>query len=228
MTIKSRFPVWQLIFPQECLVCNSKTEMKTTFLCTSCSEQLQYEGEPVYQNEDSAKKDKNDCFSYDFVQAVFPLTQPLRILIHNFKYNEMTQVGKYLAKCAVDFLAENSFPDSIDYVCPIPLHPVKKRMRGFNQAEVLSREITKRTGLKHVSNLVVRKKFTQTQTKLKRDERQKNVSDAFAINRKWDVEKKVVLIVDDVFTTGSTANSICVVLKKNGAKRVFVLTIAKA
>ena len=81
---------------------------------------------------------------------------------------------------------------------------------------------------KHIPKLILRKQFTQTQTKLNRAERQKNVADAFKINKKFEIKGKNILIVDDVFTTGSTANSICRLLKKNKAGKIYVLTIAKA
>jgi ComF family protein len=140
----------------------------------------------------------------------------------------MTKIGAFLAQYSSKYIRTYPFPEKIDYILPIPLHPVKKRMRGFNQAEILSKEIANSLGVKHTPDLIVRKKFTQTQTKLKREERQKNVSEAFQVNRRFSLQNKVILIVDDVFTTGSTTNSISAILKKNEAKYVFVLTIARA
>ena len=80
----------------------------------------------------------------------------------------------------------------------------------------------------HTPNLILRNRFTQTQTKLGRKDRHKNVSGAFILNSKYDVRNKNILIVDDVFTTGATVNSISTILKDNEARNVFVLTIARA
>jgi len=82
--------------------------------------------------------------------------------------------------------------------------------------------------LRHEPNLVRRNRFTETQTKLGRKDRQKNVYGAFSLDPKQNIERKNILIVDDVFTTGATVNSISALLKQNGAGDVFVLTIARA
>jgi ComF family protein len=220
------FPVWELVFPKECVICHSKSALATSFLCEDCSSKMTYLEKPLYDKY--SKESAENAFQFDYVQAVYPLSAQIRTLIHHFKYNEMTKIGSYLAGCANQFMGKNPFPETIDHVIPIPLHSVKKRMRGFNQAEILSKQIAAHWGISHTPNLVLRKKFTSTQTKLKKEERLKNVSDAFFLSGKYNVKNKVVLIVDDVFTTGSTANSISQILKKNDAKCVFVLTIAKA
>ena len=118
--------------------------------------------------------------------------------------------------------------ENVDIIAPVPLHLVKKRARGFNQAEFLSKEISIHMNCLHIPNLVLRNRFTDTQTKLNRKQRQENVSDAFTLNPKFEIQNKNILLIDDVFTTGATANSICKLLKKNHANKIYVLTIARA
>ena len=96
------------------------------------------------------------------------------------------------------------------------------------QFEDLTKELAEKMNWQHVPNLVLRKKFTKTQTKLKRNQRQINVSGAFVLNPKFDVAQKNILIVDDVFTTGSTVNVISKLLKNNAVSKIYVLTIARA
>jgi len=116
----------------------------------------------------------------------------------------------------------------IDIVAPIPLHHVRKRARGFNQAELLSRNIAKLLELEHLPRLLKRVKYTQTQTHLNKAERDINVSSAFGLGKNHNISNKNILLVDDVFTTGSTVNNISKLLKENSSGKVFILTIAHA
>jgi ComF family protein len=116
--------------------------------------------------------------------------------------------------------------DDIWYACPVPLSPFRKRWRGFNQAEVLCDEISGKLGLIKLCALE-RNKNTKTQKDLKRAERIKNMEDAFRLRPKIDVHGKNIILVDDVTTTGSTLLEAAKALKRNGAKQVWCLTIAR-
>ena len=144
------------------------------------------------------------------------------------KYDEMTKVAKFLGEQTVHYLNKLQPFDKIDLIAPVPLHKVRKRARGFNQAELLTCEISEQMNWLHVPHLTLRNRFTETQTKLGRKDRQKNVSGAFTLNINFDIQGKNILLVDDVFTTGATVNSISSLLKDNGASKVYVLTIARA
>ena len=114
-----------------------------------------------------------------------------------------------------------------DVIVPMPLHWRKRLQRGFNQAELLGRQVSNRTGIPLV-NALKRRKRTDPQAGLTRAQRRTNVAGAFEVRRPADVQGRHVLLIDDVLTTGATASACSAVLKRAGASRVTVLTLARA
>ena len=219
-----------IVFPKYCLNCHSRLRKTEIVLCTNCADSLKFIEQKVCPKCGSFlfEKTSHNCdFAFDAARSVFQFDETLRNLIHHFKYEEMKKLGEFLGKYAADFLEKEHFA-AADIIAPVPLHKVKKRARGFNQSEILTRHIAKIIDCEHIPELIQRKKFTQTQTKLSRQQREKNVKDAFNVNAKYEVTNRKILLVDDVFTTGSTVNSISKVLKEAGASKIFVLTIARA
>jgi len=115
-----------------------------------------------------------------------------------------------------------------DILIPIPLHKIKFRERGYNQAEMIARGISEVTGIQLRVDIVGRRKHTQTQTQLNLDERTENMEEAFEIDHGELVENRVCLIVDDVITTGATISSCSAELLKAGATRVVAASAALA
>ena len=222
-----------LFFPKTCLSCDKRLLENEQFICSNCNNSLKFLeniciicGAPKTTRE--CKVCRTNEFQFDKARSVFMFNKVVQNMIHEFKYNEMTQIAKFMGMKAQEYIERFQPFDHIDYIVPVPLHKVKKRSRGFNQAEYLAREISKNLNWKHLPKLIKRKKFTETQTKLNKDQRKKNVSLAFAINTKYDIKGKNILLVDDVFTTGATANSITIALKEKQVNKVYVLTIARA
>ena len=151
----------------------------------------------------------------------------LRDLIHRFKYRGEVWVGDLLS----DFLTQGLLDPrlngcSFDAVVPVPLHPLRRREREFNQAEVLSRELTRKSKLAFCEALV-RVRYTVTQTHFDRRRRMQNLRDAFKLRRNATVQGKDLLLVDDVLTTGSTLDECARVLLTAGARSVRALTVAR-
>ena len=121
------------------------------------------------------------------------------------------------------------FPNKIDYIAPVPMHLRKMRRRGFNQSLLMAVALSKKTGIPIVKNLLRKNKHTKNQISLVGKERKKNLKNAFIFNfdHKDLVINKNILIIDDVFTTGTTINECAKILKDQKAKKVFALTIAK-
>ncbi len=109
---------------------------------------------------------------------------------------------------------------------PIPLHFTRQNWRGFNQAEILSKSISENLSLPY-NNVLVRYKFTRTQKDLKKDARKQNVENVFKTNTNVNIQDQNFILVDDVATTGSTLLGAVKILKQNGAKNVWCLTVAK-
>lgn len=125
-------------------------------------------------------------------------------------------------------LDDSAFWDGLEVVVPVPLHPRRQKERGFNQAEEIARYISKVKKLAMVSRGIIKIRDTFPQASLEAKLRRENVKGAYKIGEKDKIENKVVLLVDDVFTTGSTLEECSRVLKEAGAREVRVLTIAHA
>ncbi len=151
----------------------------------------------------------------------------VRDLIHRFKYGGEVWLGSLLG----DFLAQGLRDPrlrgrSFDAVVSVPLHPLRKREREFNQAEVLGRELARKSGLAFCEALE-RLRYTVTQTHFDRRRRMQNLQNAFKVRRNAAVQGKDLLLVDDVLTTGSTLDECARVLLEAGAQSVRGLTVAR-
>ena len=222
-----------LFFPKICLSCDERLLDSEQYLCLNCSNSLKFLedfcpicGAPKADCE--CKVCQTNKFLFDKAHSVFMFNKVVQNMIHEFKYNEITRIAKFFGKLSQEYIEKFEPFDHIDYIVPVPLHKVKKRSRGFNQAEYITREISKNMNWKHLPNLIKRKRFTETQTKLNKEQRRENVSLAFKINPKYNIRGKNILLVDDVFTTGSTVNSITAALKEKQVNKVYVFTIARA
>jgi ComF family protein len=115
-----------------------------------------------------------------------------------------------------------------DMMIPVPLHIRRLRERGFNQALLLVRELSKRMGIPYEERALAKIKDTPVQIALKKRERRRNIKGAFQIRDQEAIERKSIVLVDDVYTTGATVNECSRTLLEGGAKQVAVLTVARA
>jgi ComF family protein len=150
----------------------------------------------------------------------------LREAVHRWKYEGKIHLsplfGEWMVKCFFQHWETNLF----DLLIPVPLHPQRLRERGFNQALLLARELSLRTGIPCRKRVLEKRKPTLPQVNLSGRERERGVKGAFHLAEGKEVREKVILLIDDVYTTGTTANECSKVLMAGGAKRVDVLTLA--
>jgi ComF family protein len=154
----------------------------------------------------------------------------LRDVIHLFKYNGVRSAGKLLGQLMDRAVAEMALPDSV-IVIPVPLWLGKRQARGFNQAEAIARafrSVQSSRSIQWDTDILARTRDTVSQTGLSRHQRRANVRGAFKVLKPERVKDRTVLIVDDVMTTGTTAGECARVLRRAGAKEVFVATVARA
>jgi ComF family protein len=154
----------------------------------------------------------------------------LRDLIHLFKYKGIRPAGKILGGLLNQTVAAMALPDSV-IVIPVPLWSGKRTARGFNQAEVIVRsfiDLQSSGSIQLDTSILIRTRETASQTGLTRHQRRANVRGAFAVVKPAKVKGRSILIVDDVMTTGTTAGECARVLRRAGAKEVFVATVARA
>jgi ComF family protein len=148
----------------------------------------------------------------------------LRDLIHYFKFAKMQSLGVPLGAFLRSGLPRDQH---FDFLTPMPLHASRERERGFNQAAVLAQEVSR---LRHLPVVMALKRTRKTphQSSLKGKERRRNVRGAFAVIHPDLVRDKRILLVDDVLTTGASANACALALKEAGASHVAVLALARA
>ena len=222
-----------IIFPPRCLSCN-KRNASSEVICNECADELVNLQEHICtfcQRETSNMNICEDCkreYPFDEVICAYMFNPPIQRLIHNFKYNEFKRIGAYLGSKLADILSRCTFIADTDYIIPVPLHRTKQRYRGFNQSDIIAEALSDRLNIPWFKDVIQRKKFTQTQTQLKKSEREKNVAQAFKIKKNADFQNKSVVLVDDVLTTGSTMKSIALLLKEHLAKHIYVCTLARA
>jgi len=165
--------------------------------------------------------------SFDFATAAYRSRGVVRDLIHQFKYGRQMHLRHLLARMLSEGFHDGriaSAPPEI--IVPVPLHPTRKREREFNQAEVLARLAGARLGIP-VVEVLRRRRYTLTQTNFHREERLANLAGAFALKAGGNVAGRPVALVDDVLTTGSTADACARVLREAGATAVVVITVAR-
>jgi ComF family protein len=166
--------------------------------------------------------------AFSVARALGEYERVLMDVIHRFKYGGKISLGERLG----EFMADVSYPSLAinDYslIIPVPLHPRRLRQRGFNQAMVLAREISRRFSLRLDFLSLQRVVFTEPQVGLGKDMRELNIKGAFQVSDAGRIKDEKIILVDDVYTTGSTVKECARILMKNKAEEVAVLTLARA
>ena len=150
----------------------------------------------------------------------------IRRLIHQLKYKGVKEIGPELGRIYASTLKSSGFLDDIDIIIPIPLHPSKKRQRGFNQSDLISQGISDVSGIRVDTKLLVRKTVTKTQTRKSRFDRWTNVQDIFRVTDEKRLKDLHILLVDDVITTGSTIEACANEILKAENTKVTVAALA--
>jgi ComF family protein len=145
--------------------------------------------------------------------------------VHKFKYKGVTALAEPLGGLMAEYWSKHRTP--VDVLVPVPLHKSRLRERGFNQAALLARQLSKQIDVAVNEHTLVRQRATASQVDLNTEERKKNVRDAFLCTTSALADRRVLLI-DDVCTTGSTLEACAVALKDGGTRSVQALTLARA
>jgi len=237
--------LFSLLFPSDCRICRSPlTTIASLPVCEPCLAQIvPLEGplccvcgeklfSTVMNGENGALCGMCRRVEPRFRRAAAygAYEGALRDLIHLFKYKGTRPAGKLLGSLLNQAVAAMTLPDSL-IVVPVPLWSGKRNSRGFNQAEAIARtfmDFQTSSSIQLDTSILVRTRETASQTGLTRHQRRANVRGAFAVRKPEKVKGRSILIVDDVMTTGTTAGECARVLRRAGAKEVFVATVARA
>ncbi|HZK57320.1 MAG TPA: ComF family protein [Clostridia bacterium] len=227
-----------LIYPSKtiCYICGGALEENAKYsLCHSCYNNLPFIpdhhcdkcGTPLRMIEDGpiCQQCKKTNYCFDRAISVVEYKQDVKILIYKLKYSNHTYLATTFGYIMADKLKQEGI--KADIIIPIPLHRSKEKERGFNQATLISKYIVEKINIPLNINALIRTKNTKVMHNLTRRERLENVEGAFEVVDKEAIINKDILLIDDIFTTGSTVNSCSKELINNGAKSVTVLTFAR-
>jgi ComF family protein len=216
-----------LIFPRNCLVCGKGN----SYICLSCLSKVKTIKSfcPVCKKSSIDGMTHSGCktpLGLDGLISVWRYEGVIRKAILTLKYRFGFDIAKELSLLSAKNL-NNIYHLSNSTLVPIPLHKSRERWRGFNQSEKLGKIIASELGLQFISDLLIKKVPTKSQTELKKGDRAQNVQGVFALNPNFLLPSaKCLVLFDDVWTTGSTMKEACKVLKRAGIKNVWGLTIA--
>jgi ComF family protein len=202
---------WQMVYPPSfpfCPRCGRFFEInRKPDLCPDCEEQR---------------------WSFSLHRSCFRYEGLIKEIILLYKYGKIKVLGQALARKCLSVLDASELWTGLEVIVPVPLYSSRQRERGFNQSEVIARELSRRKKIRLVSGAIVKVKDTPPQASLEAAARRENVKGVYRVKQKEAIKGKVVLLVDDVFTTGSTIEACSRVLMEAGAKEVRAMTVAQA
>lgn len=232
--------VWDLIFPPRCPLCTELLSAKDGRVHNMCYHKLMWVREPICKQCGkplaTANREVNmlcrDCLknrhrqkeSYDQGRSLWIYEGCARESLMDFKFRGMKSYADFYAEEAVRRHGSWIRRKRPQVLIPIPLHSRKRRMRGFNQAELLAKAISRRMGIPARSDILYRRKWTDPQKNISGMDRRQNLAKSMNV-RELPKGLERVLLIDDIYTTGSTMEACARILKQNGVKEVYFLTL---
>lgn len=228
------------LYPATCHLCEIPLT-HGSHLCSTCAEDMHFIEAPFCtrcgESYDGAISSEFICpnchqlhLHFEFALAALHSDGGARQLVHDFKYMRQIQLATELAQLAQRATHDTRFTPYLEHgiIVPVPLHWMRQKKRRFNQAEEIGKKLSPLIDVPWMK-ILKRRRNTETQTRFSRKKRLENLNDAFAVRAggRKKIAGKLVILLDDVFTTGSTANECAEVLMRAGAERVAVLTVLR-
>jgi ComF family protein len=222
------YSILNFIFPVACIICQKQVlERRWSAACPECWNKLTPVmppmcpqcGIPEVAIEGRCGRCRLEENVFDLARSAVLFNDTAREIVHHLKYADRVSLAVPIGRMLRETLEYHEFTGTL--AIPVPLHRSRQRQRGYNQAELIARNL----GIRVDNRLVRRRRKTSSQTGLSRAERARNLSSAFEATA--DVRGRALILVDDVMTTGATMNEISRTLKRAGAERVEVLTFAR-
>lgn len=216
-----------LLFPCWCLGCGKEGSL----ICPACRRKLPAITSPICPRCGKPQAGGILCpacsshqYSIDGVRSPFRFEGVIRQAIHQFKYRNLRAIVEPLAELLGDYLTTHPVPGEV--LVPVPLHRKRLRERGYNQSELLARELGKLVKLPVMAEGIVRRQHSPPQARATSiSERRSNVNDAFSCGNR-SLQNKRIILIDDVATSGATLDACAAVLKAAAASSVWGLTLA--
>lgn len=225
--------LWELLYPARCPVCDEVLPGTAGGICPPCRARIRTVkdaycvmcGKPLHEEGAAYCHDcRGTKHSFTRGRSVF-YYEDIRESIYRFKYEGRQEYASFYADETVRLLGEEIRSWRAEALIPIPLHEAKLRRRGYNQAALFAEALSARLGIQVLEKALVRERNTVPQKGLNREERQKNLKKAFKFVRN-DVKLKTIILIDDIYTTGSTADTVAALLKQVGISDIYIVTLA--
>ena len=159
---------------------------------------------------------------------VFSYKDKIRNLILDYKFNDQSYLYKIFSKIVIKNEKVRAILENYDIITPVPIHTRRKAQRGYNQSELIAKEIANQVKkIKYEGHVLKKVKHTVPQSSLTKEQRKQNAQNVYKIMHQEKIKNKRIVLLDDIYTTGNTAKACAKILKENGAKKIIVLTIAK-
>ena len=229
MTLETLFrPLLHLVYPNVCIICQSPLTPDETYICSNCQNEFDAFLLPNESTTDMLTSLQN-CFPNQTVISDalslyrFYKQGKLQSLVHAIKYDGFSRIAVEQGRRLGEVILRERPNAKFDFIVPMPLHKLRKIERGYNQAERLATGVSEIVGAP-VSELAQRTRYTSTQTGFSLEGRKRNIKNAFQCPSKLNGEH--LLLIDDVFTTGSTMLECAKTLKESGAGNITIATLA--
>lgn len=208
--------ILELIYPNVCGICG---EICKDSLCKKCENAIEkYKIDLISKNKKMYFCESMHIFKYDDI---------IRQKIIEYKFQDEAYLYKTFAKIILKNKKVCGFLEKYDIMIPVPIHKKRRLKRGYNQAELIAKEICKNLNLELKNNVLIKQKNIVAQSELNKNERMQNIKNAFGIKNANEIKNKNIILFDDIYTTGSTVNECSRILKKVGVNQIGILTIAK-
>lgn len=218
--LKIQEKILNLIYPQTCGICG---KINQNALCKKCEINLKRQSENQIIKDGEEIEDKY----FNELMYIFKYEGQIRKLILDYKFNEKS----YIYLTFVNFLLKNKkiFENikNYDTIIPVPISKKRLRTRGYNQSLLIAKEISQQTNLDLVNNCLIKTKNIIEQSKLNKEEREENIKGVYKLENKKIIENKKILLIDDIYTTGSTVNECSKTLTQGKPNKIGILVLAK-
>lgn len=220
-----------MLYPRRCPLCHEVLKDQDSVICRRCGSALHPIkeprcfkcGKPVAEGEEYCSDCRKTKHYYDRGRGIFVYDEKMRQSLVRYKYYGCREYGDFYSRAMCRYAAKELKIWAPDLIVPVPVHKAKERRRGFNQSSYLAQRISRETGIPADLTLVKKVQKTKSQKKLTARQRQENLKKAFQVQR--PVKAKTILIVDDVYTTGSTMDAMSRCLREKGAEKIYFLTV---
>lgn len=222
-----------LMYPKRCPVCGDIVRKRGADICPSCERKLRFVEEPFCLKCGKPLEDESeycgDCMkkehSFKEGRAALIYDEHTSQSIYSFKYNSRCEYAKYYGRIITTRLGRKIKSWKPDVIIPVPIHKSKLKKRGYNQAALIAKEISKSLNIPYNDKILIRKTSTKVQKNLSAKDREINLKKAFIV-RGNSVKLKSALVVDDIYTTGSTIDAISKCLKGAGIGEIYFVTLS--